>query len=104
VALFRVEGPLVFALLDRCPHRGGPLSQGLVTGSHVACPLHNWSISLNDGQARSPDSGCTPAFSCRVVDGVVQLDADELTSRGIEQPAPLAGPCPGEVPAGPATA
>ncbi len=52
VAIFRTAGDQVFALLDRCPHRGGPLSQGIVFGDSVACPLHNWTIGLADGCAR----------------------------------------------------
>ena len=52
VALFRNAEGRVFALLDRCPHRGGPLSQGIVFGDGVACPLHNWTIGLDDGCLR----------------------------------------------------
>ena len=78
VAIFRTADDRVFALLDRCPHKGGPLSQGIVFGDGVACPLHNWTIGLADGCARAPDAGCTPKFSLRVEDGQVQLDAEEL--------------------------
>ena len=63
VAVFRNAEDQVFALLDRCPHKGGPLSQGIVFGTSVACPLHNWAIGLDDGCARSPDEGCTPKFA-----------------------------------------
>ena len=93
VALFRTADSRVFALLDRCPHKGGPLSQGIVFGDAVACPLHNWSIGLADGAARSPDEGCTPAFACKVEAGQVFLDADELAGKALELAAPLAGPC-----------
>lgn len=92
VAVFRNNQDEVFALLDRCPHKGGPLSQGIVFGRSVACPLHNWTIALTDGQARAPDVGCSPRFSLRVVDGVVQLDADELATRAIDLSLPVAGP------------
>ena len=54
VAVFRNDANEVFALLDRCPHKGGPLSQGIVFGTSVACPLHNWTIGLCDGQAQAP--------------------------------------------------
>ena len=80
VAIFRNAEDKVFALLDRCPHKGGPLSQGIVFGESVACPLHNWTIGLADGCARAPDEGCTPRFSIKVDDGVVQVDLDELNS------------------------
>ena len=93
VAVFRTAGDRVFALLDRCPHKGGPLSQGIVHGEHVACPLHNWTIALADGTARAPDEGCTPRFACRVEGGQVQLDADELATRALDLAPPVAGPC-----------
>ncbi|MDP9046022.1 MAG: nitrite reductase small subunit NirD [Pseudomonadota bacterium] len=80
VAVFRTADDQVFALLDRCPHKGGPLSQGIVFGQSVACPLHNWTIELSDGCARAPDVGCTPRFQVRLEDGAVALDLDELTS------------------------
>ena len=93
VAVFRSADGRVFALLDRCPHKGGPLSQGIVLGDSVACPLHNWTIGLTDGCARSPDEGCTPAFACKLEGGQVFLDADELASKALDLPTPVAGPC-----------
>ena len=93
VALFRTADDRVFALLDRCPHKGGPLSQGIVFGDAVACPLHNWSIQLADGNARAPDEGCTPAFAVKVEAGLVYLDAIELASKALDLAAPQAGPC-----------
>jgi nitrite reductase (NADH) small subunit len=100
VAVFRTEGDAVFALLDRCPHKGGPLSQGIVFGMHVACPLHNWAIDLADGCARTPDEGCTPRFACKVEGGLVHLNAEELATLALDLPAPVAGPLAGQV-AGP---
>jgi nitrite reductase (NADH) small subunit len=93
VALFRTSTDRVFALLDRCPHKGGPLSQGIVFGESVACPLHNWTIGLSDGTARAPDEGCTPAFACRVEGTQVFLDAEELATKALDLVAPVAGPC-----------
>ena len=93
VAVFRAADDSVFALLDRCPHKGGPLSQGIVFGHSVACPLHNWTIGLCDGQAAAPDEGCTPAFACKVEAGQVLLDSAELASKALELTAPVAGPC-----------
>jgi nitrite reductase (NADH) small subunit len=92
VAVFRNAEDQVFALLDRCPHKGGPLSQGIVFGTSVACPLHNWTIGLDDGCAKSPDEGCTPKFACKVDGGEVFLDAAELASKALDLPAPVAGP------------
>ncbi len=80
VALFRAEDGAVFALLDRCPHKGGPLSQGIVFGHHVACPLHNWTIALDTGLARAPDEGCAARFAVQVVGDEVYLDAHELAA------------------------
>lgn len=93
VALFRTDADAVHALLDRCPHRGGPLSQGIVAADHVACPLHNWRIALDNGQAQAPDEGGTPVFLCRVEAGRVWLDAEELATQALDLCAPVAGPC-----------
>ena len=78
IAVFRTADDKVFALLDRCPHKGGPLSQGIVFGESVACPLHNWTIGLVDGCAAAPDVGCAQRFSVRVDAGAVALDLAEL--------------------------
>jgi nitrite reductase (NADH) small subunit len=92
VAVFRNGEDQVFALLDRCPHKGGPLSQGIVFGTSVACPLHNWTIGLADGCAQGADEGCTPKFACRVEDDQVLLDPVELATLAIDLEAPKAGP------------
>ena len=92
VALFRTADDAVFALLDRCPHKGGPLSQGIVFGGRVACPLHNWTIGLADGCAQAPDEGCTPRFAVKVSDGIVSLDARELAGHATDLERPVAGP------------
>ena len=92
VAVFRNSEDTVFALLDRCPHKGGPLSQGIVHGTSVACPLHNWNIDLAGGCAKAPDVGCTPKFAVQVKDGVVYLDSAELASHATDLARPLAGP------------
>ena len=76
VAVFRNSEDKVFALLDRCPHKAGPLSQGIVFGERVACPLHNWSIELGSGCAVAPDEGCTPSFPIKLVNGTVFVDLD----------------------------
>ena len=88
VAVFRTDDDRVFALLDRCPHKGGPLSQGIVFGEHVACPLHNWAISLVDGEARAPDIGCAVRFAVRVDGDVVSLRVDELATLAIDDAVP----------------
>lgn len=80
VAIFRNSENKVFALLDKCPHKGGPLSQGIVFGERVACPLHNWNIELQSGCAIAPDEGCTQKFSVRVENGQVSLDMAELSA------------------------
>ncbi|MCP5285329.1 MAG: nitrite reductase small subunit NirD [Burkholderiaceae bacterium] len=87
VALFRAADDHVFALLDRCPHKGGPLSQGIVFGHSVACPLHNWTIELASGEARAPDVGCAARFAVKVEDGVVHLDAAEMATRAVDTAA-----------------
>ncbi len=93
VAVFRNDQDQVFALLDRCPHKGGPLSQGIVFGTSVACPLHNWTIALDTGCARAPDEGSTTRFAVKVEDGVVHLDGQELATLALDIAPPVAGPC-----------
>ncbi|WP_429255789.1 nitrite reductase small subunit NirD [Paraburkholderia sp. GAS334] len=74
VAIFRTAQDKVFALLDRCPHKGGSLSLGIVHGESVTCPLHAWNIDLASGQARAPDEGCARHFPVRVdEDGSIYL-------------------------------
>lgn len=73
IAVFRTAEDDVFALADRCPHKGGPLSQGIVYGRRVACPLHNWSIALETGQAVAPDEGCAARYALRIDDGRIFL-------------------------------
>ena len=74
IAVFRNAGDEVFALLDKCPHKGGPLSQGIVFGRKVACPLHGWNIGLDDGNAVAPDVGCAQSFAVKVENGQVFLE------------------------------
>jgi nitrite reductase (NADH) small subunit len=92
VAVFRNDKDEVFALLDRCPHKGGPLSQGIVFGTSVACPLHNWTIGLCTGQAAAPDEGCTPRFEVKLDAGQVFLKTAELANHATDQTRPVAGP------------
>jgi nitrite reductase [NAD(P)H] small subunit len=73
IAVFRTVNDEIFALRDKCPHKGGPLSQGIVHGNKVACPLHDWKIQLDTGIAVAPDEGCAASFPVRVIDGMVQL-------------------------------
>ena len=74
IAVFRNAEDEVFALLDKCPHKRGPLSQGIVFGRKVACPLHNWNIGLDDGNAVAPDQGCARCFPVNLDGGMVFLD------------------------------
>lgn len=73
IAVFRTAQDTVFALKDVCPHRGGPLSQGIVHGNTVTCPLHNWKIDLASGEANAPDEGCTRTYPIKVENGRVYL-------------------------------
>ena len=73
IAVFRTATDEIFALRDRCPHKGGPLSQGIVHGTRVACPLHDWKIHLDTGLAVAPDEGCAARFPVRVEGGTIFL-------------------------------
>jgi len=74
IGIFRTGEGKVFALRDACPHQGGPLSQGIVHGERVTCPLHNWNIELASGQAVAPDEGCAATFPVKLEGGKVYLD------------------------------
>lgn len=74
IAVFRNADDEVFALRDKCPHKGGPLSQGIVFGTKVSCPLHGWTICLDDGNAMAPDEGCVQSFPVKVEDGQILLE------------------------------
>ncbi len=76
IAVFRTQTDRVFALRDRCPHRGGPLSQGIVFGESVACPLHNWTIALSSGAALAPDEGHAACYAVRVDAGTVYVNLE----------------------------
>jgi len=73
IAVFRTLDDELFALRDKCPHKGGPLSQGIVHGNKVACPLHDWKIHLDTGLAVAPDEGCAARFPVRIENGRVFL-------------------------------
>jgi nitrite reductase (NADH) small subunit len=73
VAIFRTADDRVFAIDDHCPHKGGPLSQGIVHGASVTCPLHNWVISLETGMAQGADEGCTRTIPVKVEDGALYI-------------------------------
>ena len=74
IAVFRTASDEVFAMKDECPHKKGPLSQGIVHGTSVTCPLHNWKIDLASGEALGPDEGCTNVFPAKVENGLVFID------------------------------
>ena len=73
IAIFRTAGNKVYALVNRCPHKQGHLSQGIVHGDAVACPLHNWRISLSTGEALGEDKGCVPTIPVKIDAGRVLI-------------------------------
>ena len=74
IAVFRTSDDRIYALVNRCPHKGGPLSDGIVHGRKVACPLHNWIINLEDGEATGADKGCARAFPVKLENGRIYID------------------------------
>lgn len=78
VAVFRTGDGEIFALIDECPHKKGPLSEGILAGRTVTCPLHNWVISLEDGQAVSPDSGLARPLPVQIIDGNIHVQLPAL--------------------------
>jgi nitrite reductase (NADH) small subunit len=73
IAVFKTADGRIFALWDKCPHKGGPLSQGIVHGTSVTCPLHNWVIGLETGEAKGPDNGCARRVMVQVENGVISV-------------------------------
>ena len=73
IAVFRGKDDRVYAIKDACPHKQGPLSQGIMHGESVTCPLHNWKINLASGEAMGPDEGCTNVYATRVDKGMVYI-------------------------------
>jgi nitrite reductase (NADH) small subunit len=78
IAVFRTAEDAVFAIEDHCPHKGGPLSQGIVHGAAVTCPLHSWVISLETGKALGADRGEVRTIPVRVADGRIAIRSGEL--------------------------
>jgi len=73
IGVFRTITDNVFALEDKCPHKNGPLSQGIVHDNCVTCPLHNWVIDLESGEAQGADNGSVKGFPIKIENGNVQL-------------------------------
>lgn len=73
IAIFRTAADELFALRDKCPHKGGPLSQGIVHGKRVACPLHDWKIHLDSGEAVAPDEGCAARYPVKLEGSTIML-------------------------------
>ena len=84
IAVFRTGDDEVFALDDRCPHKGGPLSQGIVHNKRVTCPLHNFVIELASGNAVAPDEGCAHSHPAKVENGTVFLSVRQPTAAPAE--------------------
>ncbi|MFD1745917.1 nitrite reductase small subunit NirD [Rhizobium helianthi] len=78
IAVFRTAENEVFAIEDQCPHKGGPLSQGIVHGKSVTCPLHNFVISLESGQALGADEGEVRTIPVRNIDGQLSIMLESL--------------------------
>jgi nitrite reductase (NADH) small subunit len=92
IAVFRTSADRVFALRDRCPHRGGPLSQGIVHGECVTCPLHDWVIELSTGAACAPDQGVVETFAVRVERERVLVEVAGGTASAEREAQALAAP------------
>jgi nitrite reductase (NADH) small subunit len=81
IAVFRTARGDVYALVNKCPHKQGPLSQGIVHGDSVTCPLHNYRISLRTGEALGDDEGCTPTIPVKIEAGRIFLLRDAVLGK-----------------------
>ena len=83
VAVFHTLEGKFYALVNKCPHKQGPLSQGIVHGHVVTCPLHNWNISLKTGEALGDDKGCVPTIPLRVDVGRIYLLREAVVAKRV---------------------
>lgn len=81
IGVFRTVDDEVFAIEDRCPHKGGPLSQGIVHGAAVTCPMHNWTIALETGQATGADEGSVKTFPVKVEHGQIYIGLEAAIAK-----------------------
>ena len=81
IAVFRTDVGEVFAASNTCPHKGGPLSEGIVHGQNVTCPLHNWVFDLNTGEAQGADEGRIDTYPVRLEGKRILLDAASVGQR-----------------------
>lgn len=81
IAIFRTAEAEVFAASNTCPHKGGPLSEGILHGTHVTCPLHNWVFDLNTGEAQGADEGRIATYPVRIDGDRILIDADAVAAR-----------------------
>jgi nitrite reductase (NADH) small subunit len=84
IAVFRSTDNQVFAINDACPHKKGPLSQGIMHGTTVTCPLHNWKLNLASGEVLAPDQGCANTYPVKIVEGKVYLQLDPESFKDAE--------------------
>lgn len=73
IAVFKMENGKIRAIENRCPHKGGVLAEGILSGEYVFCPMHDWKISVKDGKVQSPDVGCVQTYPVEVKDGQVYV-------------------------------
>jgi len=73
IAVFRLTDNRVKAVENRCPHKQGPMAEGIISGDDILCPLHNWRISLDSGKVAAPDEGCVKTYPVKVEEGQVFL-------------------------------
>ena len=84
IAVFRTAEDQIFAIENRCPHKGGPLSEGIVHGASVTCPLHNWVFDLATGEAQGADEGSVRTYPVKVEDGLIYIAPDVLLMMAAE--------------------
>ena len=87
VALFNL-GKEYCAVENQCPHKGGPLADGIVAGKNVFCPLHNWKISLENGCALSGGAGQVKTFPVKVEGNEIYLAFEEGKTHSMENQTP----------------
>lgn len=83
IAVFRTAENEAFAIDNACPHKAGPLAQGIVHDRSVTCPLHNWVIDLETGRALGADEGQVRTYALKLEADRMFLDASSITTRRV---------------------
>lgn len=73
IAVFKLSSGKIKAIENKCPHKQGPLSEGIISGEYIFCPLHDWKIDLDSGEVQKPDDGCVKTYPVEIIDNFIHI-------------------------------